>query len=282
MTSITVAFVDLDDLRPFDRNARVHDDRQIGEIEASIRSFGWTNPILADMSEDGVVIAGHGRLLAARRIYASGAAIRLPDGREIPHRTVPVIDCAGWSDDRRRAYTLADNRIAENATWDDDLLRIELRFLKDEGIDLGIAGFDEKTLAKLLDEADGEGEERPSLSDRFGLPPFSVLNAREGWWQDRKRAWLDLGIQSELGRGENMLGHPDTTGNIDFYARKRALEAETGLAFSTSEARAELKRRGEIADFSAKPRRPDARAIKDHDWQREKLGKVQAGGRANG
>jgi hypothetical protein len=78
------------------------------------------------------------------------------------------------------------------------------------------------------------------LGDEFIIPPFSVLNAREGWWQERKRKWLALGIQSELGRGIENLGmaHPETTSTIDFYARKRALEAEHGRQLSKDEAAA--------------------------------------------
>lgn len=78
------------------------------------------------------------------------------------------------------------------------------------------------------------------LGDEFVVPPFSVLNAREGWWQERKRKWLALGIQSELGRGLENLGmaHPETTSTVDFYARKRALEAEHGRTLSKDEAAA--------------------------------------------
>jgi hypothetical protein len=105
----------VDALVPYARNARKHSDAQVREIAASIVEFGWTNPILAD----DVIRAGHGRQKAAQLLYAQGKTIRLPNGAEIPRGTVPVIDCTGWSEAQKRAYVLADNKLAENAEWDD-------------------------------------------------------------------------------------------------------------------------------------------------------------------
>ena len=89
---------------------------------------------------------------------------------------------------------------------------------------------------------------RLKLTERFLVPPFSVLDARQGYWQERKEMWLGLGIQSELGRGDNAPdgGHSDQSINIDFYARKRALETEAGREMTTDEARNILVERGEI------------------------------------
>jgi hypothetical protein len=97
------------DLVPYARNARTHSDFQVGEIAASIREWGWTVPVLVD--EAGGIIAGHGRVLAARKL-----------GIE----TVPVMVAAGWTEAQRRAYVLADNKLALNAGWDTDLLKVEL------------------------------------------------------------------------------------------------------------------------------------------------------------
>ena len=178
---------------------RAHSDEQIAHIAASIAEFGFVNPIL--IGDDGVVIAGHGRLLAAQRLGIT----------EVP----VVLD--HLTDAQRRALVIADNRIAENAGWDRDLLRAELAALSEQQFDLDLLGFAEAELTNLLEtidvdasalspEARSEKSEEALLSstlaERFGIPPFSVLNAREGWWQNRKRAWLDLGIRSELGRVE--------------------------------------------------------------------------------
>ncbi|HEY8578390.1 MAG TPA: ParB/Srx family N-terminal domain-containing protein, partial [Beijerinckiaceae bacterium] len=113
-----------DRLLPFERNARTHKASQVAEIAESIVAFGFTNPILA--SEGGEIIAGHGR-------YAAARLLGLPQ--------VPVIVLDGLSDAQRRQLVLADNRIALNAGWDAELLRLELRDLADMGADLKILGF---------------------------------------------------------------------------------------------------------------------------------------------
>lgn len=178
-------------LTPYARNARTHSPGQVDQIAASIREWGWTVPILVD--ETGGIIAGHGRVLAAHKL---GLA------------EVPVMVAAGWTEAQKRAYVLADNKLALNAGWDADLLRVELTDLQAFDFDLGLTGFDDSELADLFKTTEGDEPQTGgagSLADRFGIPPFSVLNAREGWWQDRKRAWLALGIQSELGRGEQLI-----------------------------------------------------------------------------
>lgn len=225
-------------LIPYARNSRTHSPAQVDKIAASIREFGFLNPIIVD-GENGI-IAGHGRVMAAQKL-----------GLE----TLPVIEAAHLTDAQRRAYVIADNRLALDAGWDDELLRIELSDLRGQGFDLSITGFELGEIDFILDEnqgagGTGSGPGTASLSDRFGVPPFSVLNAREGWWQDRKRAWLALGIRSELGRGENTLGHPETTGNMDFYAQKRKLEKRDGRKYSTAEARDILIKQGLIGASS--------------------------------
>jgi hypothetical protein len=137
------------------------------------------------------IIAGHGRLMAARKLGM---------------KEVPVIELAHLTDIQRKALIIADNKLAMNAEWDTDLLTIELNELLADNFAMEILGFDADELKKLLDDAEEEQNgiaAKNKLSDKFLIPPFSILNAREGWWQDRKRAWLALGIKSEEGRGEN-------------------------------------------------------------------------------
>lgn len=209
-------------LTPNPRNARTHPPEQVAQIVASIREFGFTQPILADMDDDAVIVAGHGRRLAVLELIAADEPIKLPNGRLLPKGTVPVIDCAGWTEKQRRAYTLADNQLALTSGWDDELLKLEISFLSDEGFDLALTGFDAKEIEKMLAAPGEEQAEdpRPKLAERFGIAPFSVLNAREGWWQERKRLWLSLGIQSEVGRGENLLRFSDTINEPDPKKRK--------------------------------------------------------------
>ncbi|KUE88897.1 hypothetical protein ASL20_09745 [Cupriavidus necator] len=124
---------------PYARNARQHAPTQIQQIAASILEFGWTLPVLADVEG---VVAGHARALAAESIYEAGERIRLPNGDLIPDGTVPTLDCTGWTAAQRRAYILADNRLAEVATWDYALLSEELSALLDVGFDVDLLGFD--------------------------------------------------------------------------------------------------------------------------------------------
>lgn len=129
----------IDVITPYARNSRTHSDEQVAQIAASIREFGWTTPILID--EEGSVICGHGRLLAARKL---GQA------------EVEVIVARGWSDAKKRAYVIADNKLALNAGWDMELLALELADLKEFDFDLGLTGFSGEELAKLLpDKTEG-------------------------------------------------------------------------------------------------------------------------------
>jgi len=206
---------DITKLVPYARNSRTHSDAQVAQIAASIKEWGWTTPVLVD--EDGSIIAGHGRTLAAQRLKMT---------------QVPVMVAKGWSDTKKRAYIIADNKLALNAGWDDEMLKIELSDLLGEGFDVELTGF---TLAEIsalgLDEqesenaADGESP-KCNLSDRFMIPPFSVLNAREGWWQNRKKAWLALGIKSELGRDASVGGSKMVSGYGE-AGRETGLVAES-------------------------------------------------------
>lgn len=177
----------IDSLVPYAKNARTHSEAQIEQICALMREFGFTIPVLVD--EKGEIIAGHGRILAAKRIG---------------YESVPVMVARGWTQRQIKAYRLADNQVALNAAWDVKLLAAELEDLV--GLE-SLIGFGEGELEAIMrgDETrplPTQEEARATLAERFGLPPFSVLNAREGRWQDRKRAWLALGIESELGRGD--------------------------------------------------------------------------------
>lgn len=154
-------FAPVESLIPYARNARTHSPAQVAQIAASIAEFGFTNAILAD--EKGIV-AGHGRVLGAQQLYAAGKTIALPSGEAIPVGTVPVVDCTGWSDTKRRAYILADNQLALNAGYDLELLRLELTDLKLEGFDLDLLGFGD-LLTDLLDPAAGNDKDPDEVPD---------------------------------------------------------------------------------------------------------------------
>lgn len=135
-----IRMVPVDALVPYARNARTHSDAQVAQIAASITEFGWTNPILTDGAKG--LIAGHGRLSAARKLGL---------------KEVPVIELGHLTPEQKKAYILADNRLAENAGWDEELLKLELVELKAADFDLDLMGFTDKELEELLngDESGG-------------------------------------------------------------------------------------------------------------------------------
>ena len=146
--NISVKYKALEDLIPYARNSRTHSDEQVAQIAASIKEWGWTTPILVD--ETGGIIAGHGRLLAARKLKME---------------QVPTIEAAGWTDAQKRAYVIADNKLALNAGWDSELLALELGELGDLGFDLDLTGF-------TLDEIDAlkPTEVATGLTDEDAVP----------------------------------------------------------------------------------------------------------------
>lgn len=136
------------DLIPYAKNSRTHSDAQVAQVAASIKEFGWTNPILID--GDNGIIAGHGRLMAARKL-----------GME----EVPCIELDGMSENQKKAYIIADNKLALNSGWDVELLGLELGALQEDGFDLDLIGFDADELAKLLEPEIAEG-----LTDEDAVP----------------------------------------------------------------------------------------------------------------
>ena len=180
----------IDKLIEYARNPRKN-DHAVDRVAAAIREFGFRVPVVA--KSDGTVVDGHLRLKAAKKL---GLA------------EVPVVLADDMTDLQVKAFRLSVNKMAELAEWDNELLALEFGELQEMGFDLDLTGFDADELEALAgfgdddDSGDADGvAPSGSLADRFMCPPFSVLNAREGWWQDRKRWWLSLGIKSEEGRG---------------------------------------------------------------------------------
>jgi ParB-like chromosome segregation protein Spo0J len=146
---VSLKFVAVENLVPYARNARTHSPSQVAQLAASILEWGWTNPILAD---DRGVVAGHGRLEAARLLYSQGKTLRLPNGEPIPSGEIPVLDVSGWSESKRRAYVLADNKLALGSGWNEGMLAEELRSLTEDGFDLSLVGFDDMPSLSDLDD----------------------------------------------------------------------------------------------------------------------------------
>lgn len=136
----------LDRLIPYARNSRTHSDAQVAQVAASIREFGFTNPVLID-AEDGI-IAGHGRVMAARKLGLD---------------KVPCIRLAHLSETQRRAYIIADNKLALNSGWDEEMLALELAELREADFDLGLVGFDNFAIEQFLNPPE-RNDEAPESS----------------------------------------------------------------------------------------------------------------------
>ena len=189
------------DLKPYAKNAKLHQDEHIEQIKNSIREFGFNDPIA--VWHDNEIIEGHGRLLAAMHMD------------EI--KKIPVIRLDSLTDEQRRAYMLAHNKLTMNTDFDIDLLNTELDGIKD--IDMSDFGFD-------IDSAITEYSHNVNkkLTDKFIIPPFSVLDTRKGYWQNRKKAWKDLGIKSEIGRDAGAFV------GIESIGQKYGRKPQTGIS----------------------------------------------------
>jgi ParB-like chromosome segregation protein Spo0J len=138
------------DLIPYVNNSRTHSEDQINQVAASIKEFGFTNPILVD--EDGGIIAGHGRVMAAKKLGLEEA---------------PCIELVGLTATQKKAYIIADNQLALNAGWDFDLLKLEVETLQELDFDVGLLGFDDKFLSELLDLDESKTTTSPVIDDEY-------------------------------------------------------------------------------------------------------------------
>ena len=145
---LNIKYRKVEELIPYVNNSRKHSDQQVAQIAASIKEFGWTNPILVDKEKG--IIAGHGRLMAARKL-------KMDD--------VPTIELSHLSEAQKKALVIADNKLALNADWDTQILSLELSELQDIGFDLDILGFDANELNALLEPEEVEG-----LTDEDAVP----------------------------------------------------------------------------------------------------------------
>ena len=150
LSHLQVQIWTIDRLLPYIRNARTHSDEQVAQVAASIREFGWTNPLL--VAADGVIIAGHARLAAARKLKMI---------------EVPVIVLDHLTEAQRRALVLADNRLALDAGWDEEMLRVELASLQEDGFNLEVMGFTDEEMENLLRDPE---HTHAGLTDEDAVP----------------------------------------------------------------------------------------------------------------
>jgi ParB-like chromosome segregation protein Spo0J len=147
------------DLIPYVNNARTHSEQQVLQLAASIKEFGFTNPVLVD-GENGI-IAGHGRVMAAKKLNLD---------------EVPTIELKHLTKTQKKAYILADNRLALNSGWDNDLLALELGELSDDGFDLDLLGFDDTELSLLDDNEIVETQTHESKTKEIDIDNFEMAH----------------------------------------------------------------------------------------------------------
>ena len=167
---VEVKLVSVASLVPYARNAKNHPEAQVGQIAASIEEWGFTVPVLID--EDGMIIAGHGRVLAARKLRLS---------------EIPSITAKGWSEAKKRAYVLADNKLTENGGWDNEMLALELNDLLEEDFDVDLTGFAEAEVNSLLDDlirADGPADGEDDIPE---VPEVAVSQPGDLWFLGNHR-----------------------------------------------------------------------------------------------
>ena len=175
------------ELIPYVKNSRTHSDEQVAQIAASIKEFGWTNPILVD-GQNGI-IAGHGRLLAARKLG---------------FKDVPTIELANLTEIQKKAYIIADNRLALNAGWDNEMLALELGELGDLGFDLDLTGFSADEIADLLspeEEDDSKYSKKidaPVYEPTGDCPPIVELYDKAKYEELTAKIYQDDSIDSEI------------------------------------------------------------------------------------
>jgi len=254
-------------MKLYHKNPRQISAKRYAALEETLRELGDLSGVVHDLNSD-QIIGGNQR---SRVFDINHCEIVLTDELDEPDDQGTIaLGYVVWEGKRYayRAVRWTDgqcekaNIVANNSGggWDFDMLASwPTDDLISWGFDTGLLAEWNDNAANLALMLEAEQDEPPAdevtperarqtLAERFVVPPFSVLDARQGYWQERKRAWLALGIQSELGRGDNILdgGHSDQSINIDFYSKKRHLEAEVGRTLSTDEARNILVERGEI------------------------------------
>lgn len=193
LKDLKIENISINEITEYENNAKEHPEWHIEQIANSIQAFGFNDPIA--LNEDNQIIEGHGRYLAAKKLGMN---------------EIPCIVLKGLTEQEERAYIIAHNKITMNTDFDFDKLQYELNALKIEDFDISLTGVsdieindifnDEKTLIDKIKENPIDS----NLFDSFVIPPFSVFDTRTGYWQDRKKCWLDLGIKSEVGRDENL------------------------------------------------------------------------------
>jgi hypothetical protein len=207
----SMQYLKINQVKPNPNNPRIIRDDKFAKLVTSIQEFPQMlekRPLV--VNADMIVLGGNMRLRACK---AAGL------------KEVPVIVADDWTEEQQRQFVIKDNLAMGSWDWDALANEFDTEVLNDWGLDIPGLDFDEapeETEETAEATTGGDQEQKGSLVDQFGIPPFSVFDTRQGYWQSRKRAWLALGIQSELGRGGGLLMTAEqvTAENLNYYRNR--------------------------------------------------------------
>lgn len=206
-----IEYKSLDEIVPYINNPR-NNEAAVDRVAASIKEFGFNVPLVLD--SENVIITGHTRYKAARKLCLD---------------KVPCIYAEGLTKAQIKAYRIADNKVSEFASWDDEMLAIEFEQLQEMAFDMEKTGFDMDEINDLLSiDIETEPQEIGKMTDRYLVPPFSVLDTKQGYWQDRKKEWLALGIRSEESR-EDVQTYKGESFSKEKYGKSFAAENDVSV-----------------------------------------------------
>jgi DNA modification methylase len=202
-------WVDIDSIKPHPENPKDHEDYQLEEIAHNIKGNGFGKPI--ELSSDDYILAGHGVYHACMEILTLDD-LNMIQGFQHKKKRVKIDylqPLRKHDEPEAIAYMIADNKLAEKSNWIPSKLEKLTTNLKLRNFDISLTGFDLPELKKIQNENDVneryKNQEHKLLNEDFIVPPFSVLDTKQGYWQDRKREWLSLGFESNLGRDTNLM-----------------------------------------------------------------------------
>lgn len=221
---LEIVYLSPDELTPYEGNARRHAPDDIEQIKESIAADGFNDPI-GIWGEDNIIVEGHGRQIAAK---------------EMGLKLVPCIRLDHLTDTQRRDYAIRHNRTTELSDWDFSKLEEEIAQLEIEGVDLsGLKfDFDGGDVGVSGDVGYGfqtEEEQKGSMKEKYLVPPFSVIYTNKPDWLARKRAWVGMGLHSEIGRGGTCLQYKEqSSGKLPTTSRGGDRKAEMSKAFKNN------------------------------------------------
>ncbi|EPC8574178.1 Ail/Lom family outer membrane beta-barrel protein [Escherichia coli] len=213
---LKIVYRPLQELSPYAHNARTHSTEQVAQLVESIKQFGWTNPVLID--EKGEIIAGHGRVMAAEMLKMD---------------SVPVIVLSGLTDEQKKAYRLADNRLPMNAGWDEDLLRMELSDLINADFDVSLTGFIPTEIDELLtDVLPGTGNEEEPYTTKIDTPVYEPSGGKPDMAYSRVSTFSGDYLRVTDNKGKT---HDVLTGSDDGRHSNTSLAWGAGVQFNPTE-----------------------------------------------